>query len=495
MVTKKPRTLASFASAVAARERPRASLPAAVLDDQKAPVARVVPIGAKVRKVGKAILGYLHKPAKKTNWTKNAQRLAETERLIVFRVQMAAEHGQLFDVREEDYLAAVLPELILEAGMPNRPISRANAVTWATQHLPALLDRHDLEWFDRLEAEFIRLHRRLKPLRADAIAKLLRVTWDERQECGLTTIGAIDMDKRQRRKERKKRHAARGREKRAVDGATPRAESLARVKPWEREGISRAAWYRLRKPAETNSCATLQAGSETSSCAIELAAETNSCAPYIPIRRLTDSSQAGFEQHTKHSDLRHTETSGIAIKASRSAIALLQSSDAIQLTLLPPSQERTDLEVACAAWPARPTYAEPNPVHPNEMPDAIRVAYIAAKRRRVMSQSAIAKVIGISRPQVANAIHAKRRRARRLPNAFDLSPEVIEKFKEWLLADDPPREPDTAETTKPAKPHHRKGGKRPPPDPTPPLPGLRLFTVIKGDGERREEPRDSEVAA
>lgn len=456
---KEPRTLASYAAEVAARERPRAHLPAAVVEDQHAPVARVVPKGARKKKVGKAVLGYMHRPTRKlSTWTRNAQRLAEGERLIQFRAHMATDHGQLFDVREEDYLTAFLPELILEQGMPNRPLNRANAITWATRHLPTLLDRRDLEWFDGLEAEFVRLHRRLRPLRADAVAKLLQVTWDERQECGLTTIGAIDMDKRQRGRERKKAHAARGRVRRVQSGATPRAESLAQVKPWEQEGLSRAAWYRLRK-----------------------ASETISCAPYcFHSRPVTNLSQASV----------------VAIDVGLRALARWNSVDTRQLTLLAPSQERAELEAACAGWPVSPTDENPAPEHPNEMPDEIRAAYIAAKRRRAMSQGAIANVIGISRPQLANAINAKRRRAESLPNAFDLSPEIIENLKKWLLAGDAPREPEAIGPKKPAGPHHRRGGKRPLPDPTPPLPGLRLFSSVDGDGERRQEPdRDVEGEA
>lgn len=100
------------------------------------------------------------------------------------------------------------------------------------------------------------------------------------------------------------------------------------------------------------------------------------------------------------------------------------------------------------------------------MPEAIRVAYLAAKRRRAMRQEEIAQAIEISRPQLANA----------LQRTFNLSSGAIERLKGWLLIPDgelpPPRA--KADADRSARPHHRRGGKRPP------NPTLRLFTAIDG---------------
>src|SRR3712207_3478808 len=61
-------------------------LPAAVVRDQDAPVARVVPARARLVKAGSAVLGYRHKPARRwRGWSTAAQRLLEIERLIVHR--------------------------------------------------------------------------------------------------------------------------------------------------------------------------------------------------------------------------------------------------------------------------------------------------------------------------------------------------------------------------------------------------------------------------
>ena len=48
------------------------------------------------------------------------------------------------------------------------------------------------------------------------------------------------------RKQRDRERAARNRRK---AGAKPRSQSLSQTKPWAAEGISRASWYRQRRPS------------------------------------------------------------------------------------------------------------------------------------------------------------------------------------------------------------------------------------------------------
>jgi hypothetical protein len=97
--------------------------------------------------------------------------------------------------------------------------------------------------------------------RADTIAskKWLNVSYAEREELGLRTIGAYDMPKRERDKLRRQRYRQRQREndrayqerRRRTEGAKPRAqyeaESLSRTKPWLAAGVSRSTWYRNRE--------------------------------------------------------------------------------------------------------------------------------------------------------------------------------------------------------------------------------------------------------
>jgi hypothetical protein len=103
--------------------------------------------------------------------------------------------------------------------------------------------------------------------RADECAASLRVSYEERTELRLTTIGACDISKRERTKKYKARKRQRDRErvarKRAERGTVPRIEyeanSLAKKAPWKALGISRATWFRRREtgPSPTNSYASM----------------------------------------------------------------------------------------------------------------------------------------------------------------------------------------------------------------------------------------------
>lgn len=90
---------------------------------------------------------------------------------------------------------------------------------------------------------------------ADQLAWRLRLTKEQRNMLGITTIGAIDEPKAARTKRRKEREKQRRRASRRAKGAIPRAEyeqkAISRSKPWEAEGISRASWYRHKRETTT----------------------------------------------------------------------------------------------------------------------------------------------------------------------------------------------------------------------------------------------------
>jgi len=85
---------------------------------------------------------------------------------------------------------------------------------------------------------------------ADRLARFLGVTYAQRQQLGLTTIGSIDVRRRGRTLLRKRRRRLYWENRRRSRGARPRADyetnSLTRAKPWEAEGVSRRTWYRRR---------------------------------------------------------------------------------------------------------------------------------------------------------------------------------------------------------------------------------------------------------
>ena len=87
-----------------------------------------------------------------------------------------------------------------------------------------------------------------KHLSADNLARFLGVTYAQRQDLGLTTIGSVNVKKRARKELRKRRDRMAKEQKRRALGMRPQSESLSATKPWEKLGMSRAAWYRRNKP-------------------------------------------------------------------------------------------------------------------------------------------------------------------------------------------------------------------------------------------------------
>src|SRR5262245_23069013 len=92
------------------------------------------------------------------------------------------------------------------------------------------------------EASITREHRT-----ADNLAEFLRVTYEQRQSLHLTTIGSVNVKKRARKELRKRRDRIAKERKRRALGMRPQSESLSATKPWEKLGMSRAAWYRKNK--------------------------------------------------------------------------------------------------------------------------------------------------------------------------------------------------------------------------------------------------------
>lgn len=127
-------------------------------------------------------------------------------------------------------------------------------------HLDGNAERHILDWAwmwapwlwyrdDINPEEFAhRIATSPRRYKADTLAVKLRLTKDERDALGITTIRAIGWTTQMmadlRRKKKRWREAAR----RRATGAKSRLDSAAQTKPWEAMGMSRATWYRRGKP-------------------------------------------------------------------------------------------------------------------------------------------------------------------------------------------------------------------------------------------------------
>lgn len=91
----------------------------------------------------------------------------------------------------------------------------------------------------------------IRKIKADDLGKLINLTYAERKKLGIRTIAPADLTpeefEEKRKERRKEKESARQTRRRRKAGAKSRTASLAHVKPWEREGISRATWYRRRE--------------------------------------------------------------------------------------------------------------------------------------------------------------------------------------------------------------------------------------------------------
>ena len=94
----------------------------------------------------------------------------------------------------------------------------------------------------------------LRGVRADQLGKKLNLTYDERKRLGIRTISPADLSPEEFAERRKTARRANGRTQkersRRRAGVKSRATSLSRLKPWAALGLSRATWYRKRKPEQ-----------------------------------------------------------------------------------------------------------------------------------------------------------------------------------------------------------------------------------------------------
>src|SRR5262249_48021713 len=106
------------------------------------------------------------------------------------------------------------------------------------------------------EASITRRHRT-----ADNLARLLGVTYAQRQALRLRTIGSINVKRADRKVIRRIRDKVKKEQKRRAAGVCPRDEyegnSLSRTQPWRALGMSRRTWERHRNKARDASVSAI----------------------------------------------------------------------------------------------------------------------------------------------------------------------------------------------------------------------------------------------
>lgn len=112
--------------------------------------------------------------------------------------------------------------------------------SWSAEHLPWATPKEILLEWDGMK--------RSAPMRASDYGQALQLTDQERERLKVWRIYPIDMtyEELQARSKARKRERDRGRKRRAraAAGAKKRPTSLAKSKPWEAMGVSRATYYR-----------------------------------------------------------------------------------------------------------------------------------------------------------------------------------------------------------------------------------------------------------
>lgn len=194
---------------------------------------------------GEAVLGYraLNTRLRKSKWNHALGRTRDIERLIRHR------HGKAVPMSDD---ASIYAEAI--AAIYYVEFSEDDYV----KHTSGWIG-HWYPWANRQYIEEIVYERtkvRYQAITQDALGRMLRLSYAERQELDIRTIGACDVTAAQRKKIQadKKREAYRlaKQAKRRAAGIRARADylanSLAQAKPWEAYKVSRRTWERWGKP-------------------------------------------------------------------------------------------------------------------------------------------------------------------------------------------------------------------------------------------------------
>lgn len=338
-------------------------------------------------------LGHNRPSAKqKRAWSLNRQRVAEIRNLVLRR-----HDGPCDTADAETYLEAALPHFVKL--YPGADQLRTAVDVWACTLLPTIPRTRVLAMIEECEA------REWRTVDADEIAGQLRVTDAERTALGFFTIGAIDRNHAQRKADRKRRDAEYQAEKRARAGATPRsASNVAQAKAL---GMSLSTFKRRAKAGMT--VATLKAPDPISSAVVRSTylQTTNSVQPPTqtvegPARQASPSRNVGADGHSPRGIPR-------AVRTGHAVPLPLPNAGVSQPDLLAEFQ---------------PLAVVVNTYLGGLLPPELVLAVRAAQRARLVTQESVARSIGISRPQLANALQGR----------FGLSQSAAANLMRWLKA-------------------------------------------------------------
>lgn len=339
---------------------------------------------------------------RRSNWTTERQTLAEIGALIQLR------HSGACDTDDgEIYLRAALPSIITKAGGFDADDLHQDIVGWAGRMVPRLDQTAIDECIE--EARQRNADKRLW-MNAQELGSLLRLTLSERENLGITRFRPVGMTPRQFEKYQRQRRAAQEKARRLAKGARPHEQSKAQLKPWEALGMSRPTYYRMQKagtlPAQVRDRETvsLRAGTKYLQ---PVTGESHTLEQTVPgparsARPILSVSAVG---HTPGAKAR-------AVPIGRAVALPLPVDGVSELPDMLGGGEWKQINEVVTAYDG------------GVLPEALKRAVRDAQRVRQMTQQAVANQIGISRPQLANALQGR----------FGLSRSAASNLLEWLAA-------------------------------------------------------------
>ena len=342
----------------------------------------------------------------RSNWTGDRQTLHEIGAVI------HARHLGPCDTDDgEAYLRAALPWLIAKAGGPLAEELEQCVMGWARLATPRLglgatrsciAEARERDGRQRLWWS------------AQELGDLLRLTTEERERLQVTRIRPAGMTPRKFAAYQRAREAEKAKARRIAKGARPHEQSKAQLQPWEALEMSRATYFRRQKagtlPAQIRDRETVSSAPDTKY--LQLATDrSQSQAPVTgqpaqgPARTARPSPHVSAVGHAPGAKTR-------AVRAGR-AVALPLPEEGVS--------EHPDM-LGGGEW--RQVGAPLSDYAGGVLPDILVRAVRDAQRVRQMTQDAVARQIGISRPQLANALQGR----------FGLSRSAAANLLTWLAA-------------------------------------------------------------
>lgn len=338
----------------------------------------------------------------RSNWTGNRQTLAEIRSLIQLR-----HRGPCDTDDGEAYLRAALPWVAAKAGGIAADDALDRVAGWAAAVAPRLSP--DAIRDCMADAEERNRRGRLWWSASD-LGNLLRLTAAERERLCITRIRPAGMSGRQFADYQRAREAQRAKAKRIATGAQPREQSKAQLAPWDALNMSRATYFRRQKegtlPAQIRDRETVSSVAGTKYLQPGTV-QSHTLEPTVPgpARKASPQRIVGADGHSPGGKVR-------VVPAGR-AVALPLPADGVS--------EHPDM-LGGGEW--KQLGAVLTDYDGGVLPEDLVRAVRDAQRVRQMTQDAVARQIGVSRPQLANALQGR----------FGLSRSAAANLLAWLAA-------------------------------------------------------------